>query len=174
MKKYVLVEVDIDDNQLSTDNVRVTTKQLTLTELLQDSEFRAELINSGWVNATNIDTLSNGLGPRVFCVSWNKQYPNSITGKLCDSTTKDVYYRNEYYETLIAVEVGLESLNKYNPELYKQLKNQVSKADRAQKAAEVAAEKRKADAEKKRQAKEIKKLEDAKQLLEKNGLKFES
>jgi hypothetical protein len=175
MKKYILLEIEVPEycNDCGGANdAHLTSKQFSFDEMLKDLDFRDQLIKQGWADTGIGHGLqADSLGPRIALLS---HYAGNgyVTGTLADPSSAGTMYQLMNQPNLfLAIELGEEALKVINPEGHKQYKAVIEQRKKYLAAQVETAKKKKEAAAAKKVKTEAKKIEDAKKLLLKVGVK---
>lgn len=174
MKIYTIVEIDIYENEYSDDeysegiteeNVSFKIKKFTIKEVLEDPHFRRLLIENGWADTNPLKSLSteDSFGPRTFLLN---QYGGGVV-----VDPKFESFQSVCSGSIMAVEIGLDVLHKINHEAAKSIESTIRQRDKMTKSSMIAEEKRKKILAERKQLREARKIEKAKQILEQAGIK---
>lgn len=161
-------------------DLTVTTKQFTMSEMLSDPAFRQDLMDHGWADIKNFGKLStdDSFGPRLFSLGVptrtgaGSNYTSGYAIDPGDASGMHSYLRNSPNQ-VFAIEVGPEIIAKIAPVHHETYVKALAARKRAEKALIEAQKKRQEKAAEAKARREANKLEEARKVLEKAGIKVE-
>jgi hypothetical protein len=157
--------------------VQLTTREVTINELLQTPWFVRELEQRGWGNLEQAKQLSEKLthSARFYVLPDMYTFGDDCYGSAYrvdpEKLTKQEQSRLSQPNSILVQEVNLEHLAEIDPVVYEAREKSIKAQRAAEKKAVALAEAKKKAKAAKEEAKKRRKVEEAKKLLEQEGIK---